>query len=104
MKNLTDVVKKAALLQIGFISLVTEKVENLIKELEEKGKISQKEGEKFIEELKKEVEKKKEEVSEEIEKFLKELPVATKSEIESLKEEIRALRKEIEELKGKREQ
>ena len=62
MKSPTDLIRKIALLQIGFVALVSEKVEEFIKELEEKGKLSEEEGKKFLKQLKEQLEKQKEEL------------------------------------------
>ena len=90
MESPAKVVKKLFLLQVGALSLLSEKAENFIKELEEKGKISEEEGKKFINQLKKNIAKQKEELSSEIGKLLKEMNIPTRDEIEALKEEIRS--------------
>jgi polyhydroxyalkanoate synthesis regulator phasin len=81
--------------------IAKDEVEDLVKELVNKGKMSENEGTKFLEDLQKrydETQKKLEEkVQQAVKDFMKKADVVTGDELKGLKKEIRDLKKAISE-------
>lgn len=102
-----DLIKKAVLTGIGIASLTREKVEEFSKELIDKGKLSEQEGEKFVQEMQKRAEESREALKNQTDKFvesaLNKMQLAKSSDLEKLQAEIVALRQEIEALRSKGE-
>lgn len=102
-----DLIKKAVLTGIGIASLTREKVEEFSKELIDKGKLSEQEGEKFVQEMQKRAEESREALKNQTDKFvesaLNKMQLAKSSDLEKLQAEIVALRQEIEALRNKSE-
>lgn len=100
-----DLIKKAVLTGMGVISLTKEKIDDFSKELIDKGKLSEQEGEKFILEMRKRAEESKEALIRQtdrvVEASLAKMQLAKVSDLEKLQEEIAGLRKEIEGLHNK---
>ncbi len=94
-----NIVKKSMLTGIGLALIAKDEVEDLAKELVNKGKMSENEGTKFLEELQKrydETQKKLEEkVQRAVKDFMKKADVVTGDELKGLKKEIRELKKAI---------
>ena len=88
-----NIVKKSMLTGIGLALIAKDEVEDLAKELVNKGKMSENEGTKFLEELQKrydETQKKLEEkVQRAVKDFMKKADVVTGDELKGLKKEIR---------------
>ena len=86
------------------VAFTREKVEELAKDLIERGKLTEKEGEKFVQEMVTRAEESKVAVKEQTEKIvittLSKLPLAKQSDIQELRSEIEQLRKDLEEIKG----
>ena len=86
---------------IGLALIAKDEVEDLAKELVNKGKMSENEGTKFLEDLQKrydETQKKLEEkVQRAVKDFMKKADVVTGDELKGLKKEIRDLKKAISE-------
>jgi polyhydroxyalkanoate synthesis regulator phasin len=86
---------------IGLALIAKDEVEDLAKELVNKGKMSENEGTKFLEDLQKrydETQKKLEEkVQQMVKDFMKKADVVTGDELKGLKKEIRDLKKAISE-------
>lgn len=103
-----DLIKKAALTGIGIASLTSEKIEELSKELIEKGKMSEQEGEKFIQEMLSRAEESREALRKQTEsivnKVLGQVQLAKADDITKLQDEIEKLRIEIEALRNKPEE
>lgn len=82
---------------IGLALIAKDEVEELAKELVNKGKMSESEGSKFLEDLQKrydETQKKLEEkVQRAVKEFMKKADVVTREELKGLKKEIRDLKK-----------
>jgi len=80
-------------LSVGSALLAKEKVEEELKDLIDKGKVSKEEAEKLIEKAKTRGEEQEEALKEEIKKALREvleeMGLATKEDLEKLKEELR---------------
>lgn len=98
-----DLIKKAVLTGVGVAALTKEKVEELSKEIVEKTKMSEEEGEKFIKEMLGRAQESKDALKKQtdqiIQKTLSQTKFAKSDEIELLRSEIEKLRSEIEELK-----
>ena len=94
-----DLVKKTMLTGIGLALLAKDEVEDLAKELVEKGKMTEKDGKKFLDELQKRYEDVQNKLEERVEKtvkeFLKKADVVTADDLKAIKKEIRALKKAI---------
>jgi len=94
-----DLIKKTLMTGVGLALKTWDEVEDLAKELIEKGKLNEKEGGKFIKDLQKrydDTQKKLEaRVEESVEKFFKKANVVTGDELKALKKEVRDLKKMI---------
>ena len=93
-----DLIKKTVLTGVGLAAMTKDKVEELAKELTEKGEMSEKEGKELIDDLLKKSEEAKKDLEERIEgvvrKTLEKLNVATKKDIDRLEEKIKHLKQE----------
>ena len=102
-----DLFKKAVLAGIGIASLTMEKVEELSKDLIDKGKLSEQEGEKFLQEMQKRAEESREALKQQtdrlVESAIGRMQLAKASDLEKLQAEIEGLRKEIEALRTVRQ-
>ncbi|MEA1948632.1 MAG: hypothetical protein U9N83_15165 [Thermodesulfobacteriota bacterium] len=96
-----NIIKKSMLTGIGLALIAKDEVEDLAKELVNKGKMSENEGTKFLEDLQKrydETQKKLEDrVQQTVKDFMKKADVVTGDELKGLKKEIRELKKAISE-------
>ena len=96
-----NIIKKSMLTGIGLALIAKDEVEDLVKELVNKGKMSENEGTKFLEDLQKrydETQKRLEEkVQQAVKDFMKKADVVTGDELKALKKEIRDLKKAISE-------
>jgi polyhydroxyalkanoate synthesis regulator phasin len=96
-----NIIKKSMLTGIGLALIAKDEVEDLAKELVNKGKMSENEGTKFLEDLQKrydETQKRLEEkVQQAVKDFMKKADVVTGDELKGLKKEIRDLKKAISE-------
>ena len=100
-----DLIKKAVLTGMGVAALTKEKIDEFSRELIDKGKLSEQEGEKFIYEMRKRAEESKESLKNQTDKMieatLSKMQLARVSDLEKLQMEIAGLRKEIEALRNK---
>jgi len=80
-----ELIKKTMLTGIGLAAITKDKVEELAKELTEKGEISEKEGKELVDELLKKSEQARKDLETKIEdmvsKVLKKMDLATKKDI-----------------------
>lgn len=94
-----DVVKKAMLTGIGMALLAKDEMEELAREVVEKGKMTEKDGKNFVSELQKRYEDVQNKLEERVEKtvrdILKKMDVVTGEDLKGLKKEIRELKKAI---------
>jgi polyhydroxyalkanoate synthesis regulator phasin len=101
-----DLIKKTVLTGMGVLSLTKEKIDEFSRELIEKGKLSEQEGEKFIQEMRKRAEESKEALMKQtdrmVEASLNKMQLAKVSDVEKLQSEIVSLRKEIEALRNEK--
>ena len=88
-----DFIKKTMLTGVGLAAMTRDKVEELAKELTEKGDMSEKEGKELVDELLKKSEKAKKDLETKVEgiveKVLGKMNLASKEDIERLEEKIR---------------
>ena len=96
-----NIIKKSMLTGIGLALIAKDEVEDLVKELVNKGKMSENEGTKFLEDLQKRYDetqtKLEEKVQTAVKDFMKKADVVTGDELKGLKKEIRELKKAISE-------
>ncbi|MGA8180928.1 MAG: hypothetical protein WB792_12780 [Desulfobacterales bacterium] len=92
-----NIIKKTMLTGIGLALIAKDEVEDLAKELINKGKMSENEGTKFLEDLQKRYDetqtKLEEKVQHAVKDFMKKADVVTGDELKALKKEIRELKK-----------
>jgi polyhydroxyalkanoate synthesis regulator phasin len=96
-----NIIKKSMLTGIGLALIAKDEVEDLAKELVNKGKMSENEGTKFLEDLQKRYDDTQKMLEEKIQRavkdFMKKADVVTGDELKGLKKEIRDLKKAISE-------
>ena len=94
-----NIIKKSMLTGIGLALIAKDEVEDLAKELVNKGKMSENEGTKFLEDLQKRYDETQQKLEEKIQRavkdFMKKADVVTGDELKALKKEIRDLKKAI---------
>ena len=97
--EMLELVKKAMLTGVGVAVLSKEKIEEVAKEMAEKGKMTEKEGKAFIDDLLARSEEARVELQQQIEERVKsvlgKMDLAKMSEIEALREEVEELRKQL---------
>lgn len=103
MENeMIDLMKKAVLTGIGIASLTKDKAEELARDLIDKGKMSEQEGEKLVQEMLSRAEESRQSMKNQtetlVQKTIDKMHLARMEDIDLLKKEIEKLRKEIEEL------
>ncbi len=98
-----DLIKKAVLTGVGIASLTKDKIEDLAKELIDKGKMSEQEGEKLVQEMLNRAEESRETVKSQTESVVQntiaKMKLARVEDIELLKGEIERLREEVSSLR-----
>lgn len=94
-----DVIKKAVLTGIGIASLTKDKIEDLAKDLVDKGKMSEQEGEKLVQEMLSRAEESRQTMKKQTETLVQntidKMHLARMEDIDLLKKEIELLREEI---------
>ena len=94
-----DLIKKTLLAGVGLALKTWDEVEDLAKELVEKGKMTEKDGSNFLKDLQKRYEETQKNlearVEETVREFLKKANVVTNDELKAVKKEIRELKKMI---------
>jgi len=99
-----NIIKKSMLTGIGLALIAKDEVEDLARELVNKGKMSETEGTKFLEDLQKRYDETQTKLEEKVQKavkdFMKKADVVTSDELKGLKKEIRELKKAISEGPG----
>ena len=94
-----DIVKKAMMTGIGMALLAKDEMEDLAREVVEKGKMTEQDGKKFISELQKRYEDVQSKLEERVEKtvrdILKKMDVVTGEDLKAIKKEIRELKKAV---------
>ena len=96
-----NIIKKSMLTGIGLALIAKDEVEDLARELVNKGKMSENEGTKFLEDLQKRYDETQTKLEEKVQKavkdFMKKADVVTGDELKGLKKEIRELKRAISE-------
>jgi len=96
-----NIIKKSMLTGIGLALIAKDEVEDLANEFVKKGKMSEKEGTKFLEDLRKRYDETQKQlearVQQAVKDFMKKADVVTGDELKGLKKEIRELKKAISE-------
>ncbi len=91
-----DLVKKSMLTGIGLALKTKDEVEDLVKELQKKGEMSETEGRKFLDDAQKRYDEAQEKIEKRVEQsvkdFLKKTNIVTTDELKDLKKEIRELK------------
>ena len=94
-----NIIKKSMLTGIGLALIAKDEVEDLAKELVNKGNMSESEVTKFLEDLQKRYDETQTRLEEKVQKavkdFMKKADVVTGDELKGLKKEIRDLKKAI---------
>ncbi len=94
-----DLIKKTMLTGVGLALLAKDEVEELAKDLIEKGKMTEKDGSKFLDDLQKrydDVQSKLEnKVETTVKSILKKADIVTGDELKALKKEIRELKQAV---------
>lgn len=94
-----DLMKKTMLTGIGLALLAKDEMEEIAREVVEKGKMTEKDGKKFLNDLQERYEdvqnKLEERVENAVKEFLKKADVVTADELKALKKEIRELKKAV---------
>ena len=98
-----DLIRKTLLAGVGLALKTWDEVEDLAKELVDKGKMTEKDGSKFIKDLQKRYEETQKMLEARVEKtvqdFLKKANVVTSDELKAVKKEVRELKKMISSVK-----
>lgn len=91
-----DLVKKALLTGVGIAALSKEKIEELGKELAEKGRLTEQEGKALVEQLLASSEEARKDfqvqIENKVQQAMEKMDLAKKSELDALKEEVEALK------------
>ncbi|KJS31845.1 MAG: hypothetical protein VR64_09935 [Desulfatitalea sp. BRH_c12] len=94
-----DLVKKSILASIGLALKTKDEMEDLVKELQKKGEMSESEGRKFMDDVQRRYDEAQEKLEKRVEKsvkeFLKKTNIVTTDELKELKKEIRELKSVI---------
>jgi polyhydroxyalkanoate synthesis regulator phasin len=99
LKDTPEFLKKAMLAGVGLALKTWDEVEDFTKEMVEKGKMGEKEGNKFLKELQNRYDDTQKKLEERVEKtvkeFLKKANLVTTDDLKAVKKEIRELKKMI---------
>lgn len=98
----TDILKKAALMGIGIMSLTEEKIKELVKDIEVKGDVSEKEGKDLLKDLLTRADKEKKVVEENIKKgikdYLAKVNIASREDLIKLEKRVHGLEEKVKKL------
>ena len=98
----TDIFKRAAIMGIGIMSLTEEKLKELVKELETKGEVGEKEGKNLLKDLLTRADKEKKVVEENIKKgikdYLAKVNIASREHLIKLEKRVNGLEEKIKKL------
>ena len=99
IKDMPELVKKTMLAGVGLALKTWDEVEDMTRELVERGKMGEKEGNKFLDDLRKRYDDTQKKLEARVEKtvkeFLRKANVVTSDELKAVKKEIRELKKMI---------
>jgi len=98
----TDILKRAALMGIGIMSMTEEKIKELVKELESKGEVSEKEGKDLLKDLITRADKEKKTIEENIKRgikdYLAKINIASREDVIKLEKRVKSLEEKVKEL------
>ncbi|MBI3755574.1 MAG: hypothetical protein HY265_05385 [Deltaproteobacteria bacterium] len=98
----TDIFKRAALMGIGIMSLTEAKLKDLVKELEYKGEVNEKEGKDLLKNLVAKADKERKTVEENIRKgikdYLAKVNIASREDVIKLEKRVKGLEEKVKEL------
>ncbi len=90
-----DLIKRTMLTGVGLAAMTKDKIEELAKELTEKGKLTEKEGKELVDDLLKKSEKAKKDLEKDIEKVVKDtmkkMNIASGEELSNLTKRVKKL-------------
>jgi polyhydroxyalkanoate synthesis regulator phasin len=99
IKDMPELVKKTMLAGVGLALKTWDEVEDMTRELVERGKMGEKEGNKFLDDLRQRYDDTQKKLEARVEKtvkeFLRKANVVTSDELKAVKKEIRELKKMI---------
>ena len=99
IKDMPELVKKTMLAGVGLALKTWDEVEDMTRELVERGKMGEKEGNKFLDDLRQRYDDTQKKLETRVEKtvkeFLRKADVVTGDELKAVKKEIRELKKMI---------
>ncbi|HBO84509.1 MAG: hypothetical protein A2073_00150 [Deltaproteobacteria bacterium GWC2_42_11] len=102
-----EILKNAAMVGLGIMSLSEEKLKEVIKEMESRGEVSKKEGEEIIKDLLKKIEEERKAVENRMAAALKnsfaKMNIATRGDLVKLEKRVHNLEKKVKELMQERE-
>lgn len=102
-----DILKKGMLAGIGLALKTWDEVEEMVKDVQKKGEMSETEGRRFFDDVKKKYEEAQSKLENRVEQsvndFLKKTPLVTADELKELKKEIRELKSIVNTLTQKSE-
>ncbi|RJQ70211.1 MAG: hypothetical protein C4519_21130 [Desulfobacteraceae bacterium] len=91
-----DLIKKSMLTSIGLALKTKDELEDLVKDLQKRGEMSESEGRKFLDDIQQRYDEVQEKLEKRVEKsvkeFLKKTNIVTTDELKELKKEIRELK------------
>lgn len=98
----TDIFKRAALMGIGIMSMTEEKIKEIVKELESKGAVSEKEGKDLLKDLIARADKEKKSIEENIRRgikdYLAKINIASREDVIKLEKRVKGLEEKVKEL------
>ena len=98
----TDIFRRAALMGIGIMNMTEEKVKELIKELESKGEVTEKEGKDLLKDLLIRADKEKKTIEDNIKKgikdYLAKVNIASREDVIKLEKRVKSLEEKVTEL------
>ena len=93
-----ELIKKTMMTGVGLAAMTREKIEEMAKELTEKGEMTEKEGRELVDELVKKSEKTKKDLETKmegiVEKVLGKMNLATKEDISKIEKRLKSLEKQ----------
>ena len=99
IKDMPELIKKTMLAGVGLALKTWDEVEDMTRELVERGKMGEKEGNKFLNDLRQRYDDTQKKLEARVEKtvkeFLRKANVVTSDELKAVKKEIRELKKMI---------
>lgn len=100
-----DLIKKAMFTGIGMLSLSKDKVEEIARDFMDKGKLSEKEGERLVDDLLKKSEESRQELKKQIEEqvqaLLEKMDLASKKDLAAIRTELDDIKSKLEAMENK---